>query len=178
MVGSCQATTSQTARRHIEIPAVFLNHNVRGQFRGSKQGMFRLIDGKGFCNAMSSFLVTVIPTFVEFDQRNRIGRVPINFIGRHAYERILQAIAPCGLQEIQRTDSIRLEIIERNLCSQIVRWLGSSMNDQLRPQFTNKSVNSVPVADIEFMVPKTRYSVGDSALVPSSITLRTEEYSS
>src|ERR1017187_3754902 len=68
MVRACQATGSQTTRRHIEVAAILLNHNVRRQFRRSEQRVFTLIDGEIFGDSVLISRISVFPTRLQFPQ--------------------------------------------------------------------------------------------------------------
>src|SRR5512143_441168 len=65
MIGACQAASPQATGRHLEVAAVLLNHDVRRNFGGTEQGMFGLVDGKGFRNAVLIRGIVVFPSSLQ-----------------------------------------------------------------------------------------------------------------
>ena len=46
VIGTGKTSAAQAAGGHIEVAAVLLHHNVAGDFRGAKERVLALIDGK------------------------------------------------------------------------------------------------------------------------------------
>ena len=84
MVWSGKATTTQGAGGHAEISAIFLNHHIRRHLRGAKQRVLALVDGKILGDAVSVGRIRVIPAGLQFAQRNGVGSVAVDLVGRHA----------------------------------------------------------------------------------------------
>lgn len=52
MVGTGEAAASKAAGGHAEVAAVFLDHDVAGDFGGSEEGVFTLVNGEAFGDAV------------------------------------------------------------------------------------------------------------------------------
>ena len=57
-----------------------------------------------------------------------------------------------GFEEIEGADRIRIEVIEGNGSRTIMRWLGGSVNDRIRFNFSKKGQNPRTITDIEFVM--------------------------
>src|ERR1700735_944161 len=87
MIGTRETAAAQTAGGHVEVTAIFLNHDIRCNFRSAEQGMLALIDGEIFWNPVRKSRIVILKTRVELAQRDPIGPISINLVGRHMNER-------------------------------------------------------------------------------------------
>ena len=100
---SRKTTAAERNRRHSEIAPVFLNENVRGDFRRAKEGMLRVVDAHGLRNAGLVFVAWFnFPAFLQFAQRKAIRRVAIDLVRGCKDEWRLRRKLSCGFQQIQR----------------------------------------------------------------------------
>ena len=80
-----------------------------------------------------------------------------------------------GFQQIQRPDRIRVEIVEGDRCGAIMGRLGGRVYNQGRFYFLYRRVNSGTVANVLFMMMKTRNRCRQPPLVPTRVTLGTKK---
>src|SRR5215472_1576135 len=90
-------------------------------------------------------------------------------------ERRLRARIPRGLEKIQRTDRVDIEIVERPRSREVVARLRGRMNNCIRGNRTNRIRDSFPVAHIEFMVAKVRQLPFKTFPIPNGISLRSKK---
>lgn len=171
VVRASEAAATQTAGGHVEIASVFLNHDIRRDFGGAEEGVFRLVDREGFSNAVLVGGIVVIPTRVEFAQSDGIWPVAVNFVGGHVDERRLGTGLPGGFKEVQRADGVGVEIIKRNCGRAVVRGLRGGVDDDVGLNFCNEVENALPVANIEFVVGEAGDKIGEAFLVPARVAL-------
>jgi len=105
-----QASPAQAAGGHIEIPAVFLHHHIARQLGGAEQGMFGLVDGEVFGNAVLVSQVGVIPAGLQFPKGNVVGPVAVDLVGRHVDKRRLRARPSGRFQHVERAHRVDLEV--------------------------------------------------------------------
>ena len=120
VVRASEATTAQAAGGHVEIASVFLHHDIRCDLRGAEEGVFRLVDREGLGDAVLVGGIVVIPTRVEFAERDGIWPIAVNFVRGHVDERRLGAGLPGGFEKVQRADGVGVEVIKRNRSGAVV----------------------------------------------------------
>src|SRR5437870_1745485 len=76
-----QAASTQAAGAHSKIPAVFLDEDVGGHFRGAKQRMQRLIDREGFGDSARVRGFIVLPARWRLTQPNSIWPITVDLVG-------------------------------------------------------------------------------------------------
>src|SRR6267154_445149 len=83
MSGPGQATPSEYTHIHLKIPAILLRHDVGGYFRRSEDGMFGMVQGELFIDAIYIIRVLLVdlPAGLFFFQRKEIGVIAIYLIG-------------------------------------------------------------------------------------------------
>lgn len=175
MIRSGQATAAQAASVHPKVAAILLYHDVRGDLRRSEKRVLGLIDTEVLLNPVEMALLRVVPTGVEFPQRDLVWRVTVHFVCGHVNERRFRACSPRRFQKIQSSYRVRVEVIIRDRGGTIVARLSCSVNDGVRPECVDEIQDTVPVANIEFMMLETRKVVLQPALVPARISLWPEK---
>jgi len=80
-----------------------------------------------------------------------------------------------GFQQVEGTDRVHVEVVERPGGSQIMAELGSRMDNKRRPKRFQEQVYATPVADIEFVVVEILVCGLEPALIPAGIAPGTEE---
>ena len=171
VVRAGEATATQTAGGHVEISAVFLHHDIRRDFGGTEEGVFRLVDREGFGDAVFVRLSLLNPARVEFAERDGIWPIAVNFVRGHVDERRLGAGLPGGFEEVQCADGVGIEVVEGNRSRAVVRGLCGGVDDDVGFDFGNEIQNALPVTDVDFVVGEARDEIGEAFLVPARIAL-------
>ena len=171
VVRAGEAATAQTAGGHVEIATVFLHHDIRRNFGGAEEGVFRLVDREGFGDAVLVGEIVVIPARVEFAERDGIWPVAVNLVCGHVDERRLGTGLAGGFEEVQRADSVGVEVIKRNRSRAVVRGLCGGMDDDIGFDFCNEVENALPVPDVQFVVGEARDEIGEALLIPARVAL-------
>ena len=169
MARAGQASAAEAAGRHAEVAAILLHHDVAGHLRCPEQRMFAGIDPKCFADAIPVGGIGVVPAGREFHHRQFVGGVAVNLVGAHVHKRRFLARPTHCLEEIQRADGIRVEVVKRNRRGTIMRWLGCRVDNGVRTNRVNKSQHAIPIADVEFMVDKAWQCLDQSLLVPPRV---------
>jgi hypothetical protein len=137
--------------------------------------VFGLIDGESLRDAVLVRRVRVVPTRLEFLESDPIRCIAVYFIRAHVDERRFRRRLPRRFEQIERTDRVRVEIVERNGSSAIVRRLRGGVDDDIRADGLQQGEDARAIADIEFMVNETFELVDQPVLVPTRVALRAEE---
>ena len=74
-------------------------------------------------------------------------------------ERRFRAVPACGFEQVQRSQSVDLEIQEGNGGGAVMRGLGSGVNDETWANFADQREYGVAVSYIERLVTITGYLV-------------------
>jgi len=137
--------------------------------------VFRLVDRKGFRNAIGVRRVAVVPAGGEFDQFDRVRRITVDLVRRHVDERRLRAGLACRLKQVERAAGVGVEIVKRDGCGAIVARLRRSVDYGGGFELSHECEHAVPVANVEFVMHEARQGLLQPALVPPRIALRPEE---
>jgi hypothetical protein len=137
--------------------------------------MLRLIDRECLGNAVRELGIVVIPARRELLHVDKVGRVAINLVGRHMHEGRFRAGLARRFEQVQRADSVRVEIVERDRRGPVMRRLRCGVHDQRRPDLPDEGEDSRPVAHVELMVNEARDQPRQARLVPACIPLRPEK---
>src|SRR5580698_10573544 len=175
MIRSGEAAAAQAAGRHIEIAAVFLNHDVGGCFGRAHQGMRALIDGEVLWNAVLERRIVILKARSQLAHRNAIGPVAIDFVGRHVDEWRFGTGPAGGFQKVQRPQRIDFEIQKWNRGGAVMGRLRGGVDDQVRTYFAQQGEHAVAVADIERRVVIAGNVLTQAIQNPTGVALGTEE---
>src|SRR5579864_8409737 len=170
-----EASPAQTTGGHIEVAAVFLNHDVGGDFGRAKQGMLALIDRKAFRYSIRKGRIVVLKAGFQLFQGDLVRPVPVDFIGGHVNERGFRTRSPGRFQHMQGSQSVYLEVEERNGSCAVVGWLSCGMDDQIRPQFVDEGEQLIPFPDVQRKMLVARDFAPQPLQYPTGITLRPEK---
>jgi len=85
------------------------------------------------------------------------------------------AISACGLQKIESSPGIGIEIVERNRGRPVVARLGSGMNDGIWTDGRHQVKDGLTIPDVDLVMGIPGDLTGKALLVPSRIALRAEE---
>ena len=97
--------------------------------------------------------VGVVPAGLELDERQPVGVVAVDLVGRHGDEHRLGRVRPAGLEQVERADGVHVEVVERAGGGEVVARLGGGVDHELvaRPLRSAPST-AVAVADVEVVV--------------------------
>ncbi len=176
MVGTGEAAAAQAAGGHSEIPAVFLDHDIRRDFGGSKEGVLGLVDGKVLGDAVGIGGIGVVPAGFQLGQSNGVRPIAIDLVGGHVDEGRFGTGLAGGFQQVQGADGVGIKIIEGDGGGAVVGRLGGGVDDGIGLQCLQHGEHAGTVADVELMVNEgSPEGFGEPALVPPGIALRAEE---
>ena len=129
--GASETTAAEAHCLHAEVPPVFLDQNVRSEFRRAEERVLGLVDAHCLGNTRLKFMARGdFPTLLQFDQRQPIGTVSINFIGRGENERRFGTESTGRLKQVQRPVGVDREIHLRIACGPVVRGLRRGMHHE------------------------------------------------
>jgi len=129
MVGAGEATSAEAAGFHSKVAPIFLNHDVGGDFRSTKERVLTGVDRKGFRDAVGMGGVVVVPASLQLFQADRVGLVAIDLVGRHMDEGAGGAGAAGGFKKIEGADCVDVEVIERARGGEVVAGLSGGVDD-------------------------------------------------
>src|SRR5438093_10130697 len=115
--------TAATKRNgwHPEISPVFLDENIRRNFRRAEKRMLGVIDTHRLRNTGLVFVAWLyFPAFFEFAQRQTVRRVAIDFVRRRENERRLGRKLSRRFEQIQRAVRVHSKISLRIAGSPVV----------------------------------------------------------
>ena len=138
VVRAGQTAPAQHAGGHSKIPTVFLHHHIGRDFGGTEERVLALINRESLRNAMFVSRIGIIPASLEFTERDGIRGVSVDFVRAHVNERAFGTSLPRGLEEVERADSIGVEVVERDRRRAIVAGLGRRVHDDGRPHFLHQ----------------------------------------
>src|SRR5258708_27923334 len=85
----------------------------------------------------------VVPARRQLDQGHLIGRIAIDLVGAHEYERGFGRVLPVRLQQVQGAGGIDLEVVERSSRCQVMRGLSRAVNHSAWPDILEQLVDRV-----------------------------------
>ncbi len=170
-----KAASAQTAGGHVEVAAVFLNDDVGRYLGGTEEGVLALVDGEVLGDTVGIKGISVIPAGLEFLERDGVGTVAVDLVRRHVDEGSLRAGAACSLEHIEGADGIGIEVVEGDRRSPVMAGLGGGVDDGIGPDLGDQVEDSLPVADVEFVVDEALQVLLEALLVPSGVSLRAKE---
>ena len=176
VVGAGEASSAEAARRHAEVAAVFLDHDIGGDFGGAEEGVFALVDGEILADAVLVSGIVVVPAGLELFEGDAVGPVSVDFVRRHVDEGGLGTSLSRRFEEIEGADGVGVKIVKRDRGGPIVRGLRGGVDDGVGSQLTKEGEDALAVADVEFVVVKggaERFS--ETMLVVAGVTLRPEK---
>lgn len=86
-----------------------------------------------------------------------------------------RAILPCGFQQIQGSDGVRIKIIKWDCRRPIVRGLRGRMDDACRAQRADQLKHSGTIAYIQFVMAEICQFFSEGLLAPARVALRAEK---
>lgn len=176
VVGTGEAAAAQAASGQAEVAAIFLDHDVGGDFGGTEERVFRLVDGEVLGDAVGVGGVVVVPAGFKFLESDGVGSVTIDLVGGHVDEGRFRAGLAGGFEQVQGADGVGVEIIERDGGGAVVGRLGGGVDDGIGFQVAQEIEHSLAVADIEFVVGECRAElISETGLVPACVALGAKE---
>ena len=134
-----------------EVPSILLNENIGRDFRRPEQAVQALVDRHILSDARlvrmpRRDLIAQLP----LHQRQAVGGIPINFVGRGENKDCLGAVLPGRFQKIERPGGVYIKIGERLPGRPVMRWLRRRVNNQgdIFAVAGKDRLDRVPVPDI------------------------------
>lgn len=137
--------------------------------------MQRAINAAVLANSVVILGARIIPARRQFPQRKLIGRIAVNLVRGHEDEHGVGIRLPRRFQQVQRADGIHVEIHKRNLLRLVVRRLGGTVNDQVKPLRLEEIHDLLPVADVERHVGKAPGVLAQALKVPARVARRAKK---
>jgi hypothetical protein len=175
VVGPGKAAAAQTTGGHSEVASVFLDHNVGGDFGSAEERVFGLVDGEGLGDAVLVGGISVVPSGLEFAQREVVGGVAIDFVRAHVDEGRLGTGAAGGLEKIHGADRVGVKVVKGNASSSVMAGLGGGMDDGIGFEPGNEVENALTIPDVELVMGEVFQLGGEAVLIPAGIALLAEE---
>ena len=127
-----EAAAAKAGGFHAEVAAVFLDKKIGGKFRNTEETVHGVVDGHGFRNAAEAVSVRRrnFPTGFEFDEREAVGRVAVDFVGRHIDKDRVGSKVARGFEQDGRAVGVDREVDGRIGGGPVVRRLSGSVNDK------------------------------------------------
>ncbi len=119
--------------------------------------------------------IVVLKARGKFAQRDAVGPVPVDFVGRHVDERRLGTGSPGGFEKMQRSKRIHFEIEKGNGGGAVMRRLRGGVDDQVRAHFIEQRQHALAVPNVERGVPIAGDLPAQVLEHPTGIALRPEE---
>jgi hypothetical protein len=120
-----------------------------------KQRMFRLVNAHRLGNARLVFVAGFyFPAFFQFDERQAVRRVAINFVRGSENKNRFGAKLPRGFEQVQRADGVHAKVRVRIARGPVVRRLRGRVDDErdVRAELFEKIFHGCAVADVEIVV--------------------------
>src|SRR5262245_27475677 len=114
MVRSRKATTTQATRWHPEIPTIFLNHDISGDFGCAEERVLALIDTKCLRDTVDVIRIRIVAPGCSLDQGDFVRGIAVNLVGAQVHERGFRRVAARSLEEVERAAGIDIKVIERS----------------------------------------------------------------
>ena len=83
---------------------------------------------------------------------------------------------PRGLEEIECSGCVGVEVVKWDRCSLVVRRLGGGVHDRVRFEFIHELEHSFTLANIHFVMGETLQGRLQPMLVPSRVPRWSEEH--
>lgn len=175
VVRTGQAPAPQTARAHPEVAAVLLHHDVRRHLGCPEQRMLALVDPEGLPDTVVVGRIRVVPARLQFLQGDLVRSIAIDLVRAHVHERGLRTRQARSLQQVQRTHSVDVEVVERPARRQVVARLRRRVHHRIGLHRLQQFHYRRAVADVHLMMLERRMGFLQPFEIPSSVPLRTEE---
>src|SRR5678809_1751011 len=87
MVGLGQAAATEAYRRHAEVAAVLLDHDVGRQLGGAEDAVERSVHPAGLVDALVIDGIAVLPASGELHERLLVRGITVDLVRAHEHER-------------------------------------------------------------------------------------------
>ena len=175
VVRAGEAAAAQRAGGHPEVATILLHHHVRRDLRRAEEGVLALVNPEGLADAIAVGGVGVVPTLFQLHERNLVGCVAINLVRSHVDERRLGARLPRGFKKVQGAHRVHIEVIEWPTRGEIVTGLRGGVDERVRPHFLEQGQHARAIANIQFVMLKSRELLLESLRVPARVAAGAEE---
>src|SRR5439155_4997045 len=109
--------------------AILLGHDIGSGFGSAEYGMKRLVDAAAFINTVVVFRLCILEARRQLDERDAVGRIPVDLVGAHQNERGVRAVLPGGFEQDHGAQRVYFEFRHGAFAGLVVRRLGSAVDD-------------------------------------------------
>src|SRR5882724_11238930 len=113
--------------------------------------MQRLVDGHRFADTLQT--IGVIVPFVQLHQGKRVRTITVDLIGAGETAWGIPAEVARGHQYIQGPNRIHVKVVIRDGGGLVMRRLGRGMDDEIWPLVPEEIAHTLPVTNIQGVVP-------------------------
>ena len=132
VVGPGEGAAAKAGRPHPEVAAVLLDQDVGRHLRRAEQAVQGAIDGHVLADPVRVGVLGVdLPPRLELDERQRVGQVAVDLVGRGEDEHRLRGMRAGRLEHVQGADRVDVEVGERLLGRPVVRGLRGGVDHEL-----------------------------------------------
>ncbi len=152
VVGAGEAAGAEADRRHLEVAAVLLDQQVGRRLRGAEERVQGRVDRHRRVDAAEPVVVLgQLQPRLQLFQRQPVGRVAVDLVGRGEDEGRLGAVLAGRLEQVERAVGVDAEVGLRVAGGPVVRGLGGGVDDQLDllAGLGEDAIDALGVADVE-----------------------------
>jgi hypothetical protein len=152
VLGAGQTAAAEADRRQPEVAAVLLDQQVGGRLGDPEQRVGGGVDRhRGVDTAEVAVVFGQLEPGLELLQRQPVGGVAVDLVGRAEDEGRARAVRPGGLEQVQGAVGVDPEVGLRLPRRPVVRRLRGSVDDQpdAVAQLGEKPLHALGVADVE-----------------------------
>ena len=152
VVGAGQAAAAEADGRHVEVAAVLLHQQVGGRLRDAEQRVGGAVDRHRRVDAaVVAVVLRQLQPRLELHQRQPVGRVAVDLVGRGEDEGRVGAVLARRLEQVERAVGVDAEVGLRVARGPVVRGLRGGVDDQLdlAGVLGEDARDAVGVADVE-----------------------------
>ena len=132
MLRAGEAAAAEADRGHVEVPPVLLDEQVGGGLRGAEQRVGRQVDRHRRVDApVIAVVLRQLQPGRQVLQRQPVGRVAVDLVGRAEDERRVRAMRPGRLEQVQGAVRVDAEVGLRLARRPVVRRLRGGVHDDL-----------------------------------------------
>src|SRR2546425_37386 len=115
---------------------------------------------------MLAVIISVIPALLVLCKWDSVRPISIYFVSGHMNEWGADTVSSASFKHVQCPHGVSIKIIEGDSRRTVVRGLCSCMDDEIRANFADQSLNTRAIADVPLMMLKFRNSALQPLLVP------------
>ena len=179
MAGSGEAAAAEHDGVHVEVATVLLHHHIGGELGDTEQRVQRLIDAHALVDAVLVVLVARVKfePCGALDQRQSVGGVAVDLVGRREHERRPRAVPSSSLEQHHGADGVDREVGLGIASCPVVRWLRGAVDHEFDAGtvLSEHRIHRPIVTDVDGTVVEGRELLAQAVSVPGCRGLAAEE---